>query len=122
LGEDDPHRIEDAHSSIELYHVQFNALLRRLRHYRRLFELVLELGKFYSQQVEDLRQDGEEGVATLSSRIRSQERRIAEYYYIIKDDQNDVLRDRSRTGRDLDELIGMSEPESWVNTNIASCY
>jgi hypothetical protein len=123
LGEDGPHRTEDLHAGIELYHVQFNSVLRRLRHYRRLFEFELKLGKSHYQEVEDLRQGGEEGVATHSSHIPTQEHEITENYNKINDEHlTDALRERSSTGRDLDELMGMSEPDSRVNVNVASRY
>jgi hypothetical protein len=123
LDKDDPRGAEDVHSSIELYNVQFDSVLRRLRRYRSLFELELGLGKSYYWEVETLRQGGKEGAAALSSHIRTMEHQIIKHYNKINDDHlDDVLRERSRTGRDLDELMGMSEPTSRVDVNAASRY
>jgi hypothetical protein len=105
---DDPKRDEDVHSSIELYHVQFNAMLRRLRHYRRAFELEVQLGNFHPQKVKDYRPDGDEGSAAAISHGPTQEHKITRCYNEIDDEHlNDILKESSRTGRDLDELMGM---------------
>jgi hypothetical protein len=121
LSPDSPHQAEVVHLSIELFHVRFNTVLSRLKIYQQMFEIELELGKLYFQELEDVKQTEPKIRGDATSRMRQQsngprsypelqEQKIIRLHNAANNEVlNNVMKEASRTGRELDELMGMYE-------------